>query len=90
MRSVGLSPVLELCMGVVGATTRLQTNAWSLSVINTLKQLRAMCSDAVCGALVVWQMERASLNVRVHTWAEQLDKWQAISDKRRRGKPLYS
>ena len=26
------------------------------------------------GALAVWQRERASLNVRVHTWAEQLDK----------------
>ena len=54
-------------MGVVGTCTRLQTVAWSLSVINTLKQPRAMCSDAVCGALVVWQRDGASLNVRVHT-----------------------
>ena len=36
-----------------------------------------MCSDADCGALVVWQRERASLNVRVHTWVEQLDKYDA-------------
>ena len=42
-------------------------------MINTLKQPRAMCSDTDCGASVVWQRERASLNVRVHTWAEQLD-----------------
>ena len=73
VRSVGLSPVLELWVGVVGASTRLQTVAWSLSVINTLKQPRAMCSDADCGALAVWQRERGSLNVRVRTWAEQLD-----------------
>ena len=44
---------------------------WSLSVINTLKQPRAMCSDTDC-ASVVWQRELASLKVRVHTWAEQL------------------
>ena len=34
-----------------------------------------MCSDAVFGSLVAWQRDRASLNVRVHTWAEQLDKY---------------
>ena len=59
---------------VVGARTTLQTVAWSLSVINALKQPRSMCSDADCGALVVWQRERASLNVLVQKWAEQLDK----------------
>ena len=66
MRSVGLSPVLELWVGVVGGElgacarlhcnlAQLQTVARSLSVINTLKQPRAVCSDAVRGALVVWQ-----------------------------------
>ena len=74
MRFVGLSHVLKLWVGAVGACTRLQTVVWSLYVINTLKQPRAMCSGAVSGALVVWQRERTFLNVRVHTWAEELDK----------------
>ena len=74
MRSVGLSPVLELWVGVVGACTRLQTVAWSLSVINTQSSQEQCARTLIAAPSCCGQRERASLNLRVHTWAEQLDK----------------
>ena len=60
---MGLPPVLELWVGVVGASTWLQTVVWSLSVIVTLNAAKRhelqRCLLRTCGLSIpnVWICE---------------------------------